>query len=506
MTEYGYTEEPAPRVGHGEHPPPTPQPGSEASNGEATADPLPLQPSTTETAQHAHLRLHRDNSSQSFNDANGHTSKTALHAKSDRCQSTRRDILSSSKPIQQGRQAQSQDHRQTQSQDHRQTQSQDHRQTQSQDHRQEQSQDHRQAQSQDHRQAQSQDHRQVQSQDHRQAQLLDYQQMSRDSDHKTNQLLLDTCREKDQKLQDLSRKLERQSKDYSRQLDTAINKNQKMAIEIDRLRHNNSQLVQQNEELKVKYNKKAARYSELDKDYRDLIRNIQVTDDDHSTIYQRLTNIRTAIENLIQKARRSASMNREHAIEHFRNSKRVDEFHVLEADLERYNLDLYMESAIMYILINSFFLGPLGCIFDRVQEFVTLSDWVDQKDKKVAGRWRQQLCVLVDQDEAAKERKENAILRVAGEITKLVYDVYTKVDMGSKIFVLCRDAFDLSFAMYGMEHKIYPFETPFDTPFDDETMTTPQSSNPDGKVSLLIFPAFKDDIDLFKIPPKVWCL
>ncbi|KAF9995198.1 hypothetical protein BGZ80_005175 [Entomortierella chlamydospora] len=472
MTECGHTEELVSPAGHGEHPPPTPQADSRASDREATANLSQL--STTETTQHVQPRLPRDNSSQAFSDANesgtnadqGTPSlplvKGAPPAKPDRHQ---RDSPSSPRAAQpqQGRH----------------------------------------------------EYRPMQPPDYRQISRPDLEHLYSDMRRKytdakkTNQHLINAVHEQKRIQEDQARRLDHQSKDlkeYSRQIEAGLAKNQSMAAEIERLRHSNDQLTQQNGELKVKCNKNAERYRELDKEYRDLMRNIQVTDDDHSTIYQRLTNIRTTIENLIQKARRSGSMNKELAVEHFRKSGRSNELPILEANLERYNLDLYMESAVMLTLIDNFFLKPLGRIFGQAQGFEVLRNWVAQKDKKVAARWRQQLCVLVDQDDVAKKFKEDEILRVAGELRSLVYKVYTNVDMESKILGLSRDAFDLSFAMYGMEHEIYPFVTPIGTPFDDETMNTPQSSNPDGKVSLLVFPAFKDDIDLFKIPPKVWCL
>ncbi|KAF9343770.1 hypothetical protein BGX26_005223 [Mortierella sp. AD094] len=465
MTEFGYIEEPISPVGHDGHAPPTPQAGAppisqagaKVSTEEATVN--PPHPSTAGTTQHVQSHLSRANSSQTVNNADE--------------RDTNADQDTPSTAL---------DYRQTHTQDYRQTHTQDYRQT------------------------HTQDCRQTQNQDYQLVQRQDYKNKYFEA-KRFNQDLIDNVQEQGRKLDEQSRKLEAQNRllrEQGRQMDTALSRNQNMAAEIDRLRHDNDRLAQQNDDLRAKYNKKAESYRDLDKNYMDLVRNIQVTDDDHSTIFQGLTNIRTTIENLIQKARRSASMNRELAIEHFRNSEQP--FPVPEANLEPYHLDLYMESAIMLTLIRRFFVNPLGCIFSQSEMFESLSNWVDQRDSKVAERWRQQLCNLLKRDPDAVKHRNEAIVKVSEELVHLVFSVYTDVDMSSKIHELCTNAFDLSFAMYGMEHKIYPTWTQIGERFDDETMSTPQRSNPDGNVSLLIFHAFTDKNNVFKIPPKVWCL
>ncbi|KAF9348316.1 hypothetical protein BGX26_000263 [Mortierella sp. AD094] len=339
---------------------------------------------------------------------------------------------------------------------------------------------------------QNQDYRQTQNQDYHLVQRQDYKKWKEKyvEAKRLNQDLIDNVQELSRKLDEQGRNLEAQN------LLRATLKSQSMAAEIDRLRHNNDRLAQQNDDLRAKCNK----------NYMDLIRNIQVTDDDYSTIFQRLTQIRTMIENLIQEARHSAGMNREAAIDHFKSSGLLDGFPVPEADLEQYHLDFYMESAIMSTLVEKFFARPLECIYDMYKGLNGVTEWMDTRDGKVATIWRQQLCAVASQYPAAKSRKEVEVIKVAADLTVLVAKVYSNVDMWAKLNELCTNASDLSIAMFGMESQIYPIPILLDAPFDDETMNTPQRSNPNGKVSLVIFPAFKDSDSVFSMPPKVWCL
>ncbi|KAG0001683.1 hypothetical protein BGZ80_003121 [Entomortierella chlamydospora] len=291
------------------------------------------------------------------------------------------------------------------------------------------------------------------------------------------------------------------------QLSHALARNQDTMATLERLQDAHAYLIRQNDDLKRKYTKKVESYKELDKNYMDLVRPLQVSGDDYSTIYSRLMHIRVSIENLIQKARGdgSANLNKEAAIEHFRGSNLLEEFPVDESLLESYHLNLYMESAIMTGLIERLFNRALACIFDQSEEFEKISRWVDNRDNKIAVRWRQQLCVLAARDsDAMKCRREREVNEAATVLSSLVTRVYPNVDMSIKIKKLCYNAFDLSFAMFGMESIIQPASTPLGVPFDDINMTTPQKSNPTGIVSLVIFPAFRDNA-AFNITPKVWC-
>ncbi|KAF8978271.1 hypothetical protein BGZ46_006653 [Entomortierella lignicola] len=278
--------------------------------------------------------------------------------------------------------------------------------------------------------------------------------------------------------------------------------------ELELFQHKNIELQQQNKDLENKYIKKTESYKKLEKDYIDLVRPILLTDDDHSTIYRRLMDIRVSIENLVQKARgfRSANLNKEQATLHFAHSGLLEVFPIPPENLESYHLDLYMESAVMSTLIDNIFCRPFECIFDHSQEFQSICRWVDARDTKMARRWRQQLCVLASKDTEMKRRREEEVNRTITVLLNLVSTVYSNVDMSEKIKELCFNAFDLSFAMIGMESAIYPVPTPLGTKFDDETMVTTQKSNPTGIVSLVIFPAFVDESDVFKMQPKVWCV
>ncbi|KAF8978268.1 hypothetical protein BGZ46_006650 [Entomortierella lignicola] len=310
-----------------------------------------------------------------------------------------------------------------------------------------------------------------------------------------------------QQNKDLIHDLNQENNNLNQENKRLIRRNKDLMQERDVLAQQNSDLKHRENDLESKYNKKVESYKKLEKDYLDLVRPILPTDDDLSTIYRRLTDIRVSIENLVQKARgiRSANLNRNAAVYYFYNSGLLEGFPIAAEKLESYHLDLYMESAVMLTLINHIFYRPLECIFDQSQEFKGIYRWVDARDSKMATRWRQQLCVLVSQDTEMKRKREEEVNRTMAALSSLVSTVYSNVDMSEKIKELCFNAFDLSFAMLGMEYMIYPVPTPLGTPFNQETMVTPQKSNPTGLVSMVIFPSFTDKRDVFKIQPKVWC-
>ncbi|KAF9285634.1 hypothetical protein BGZ68_003679 [Mortierella alpina] len=273
------------------------------------------------------------------------------------------------------------------------------------------------------------------------------------------------------------------------------------------LQDTNADLNREIDDWKRKYTKKVESYKELNKNYMDLVRPLHVSGDDYSSIYRRLMHIRASIETLVQKAKGngSANLNKEAAIGHFRQSNLLENFPVKEPFLEPYHLNLYIESAIMTGLIDRFFNRSLGCVFDQSGEFEKISSWVNNRDSKIAARWRQQLCVLLVQDcNVMGCRREREVNEATMVLSDLLSRVYANTDMSVKIRELCFEAFDLSFTMFGMESLIHPASTPLGTPFDDTTMTTPQQSNPTGTVSLVIFPAF-EDTNAFSIKPKVWC-
>ncbi|KAG0309717.1 hypothetical protein BGZ99_000794 [Dissophora globulifera] len=293
----------------------------------------------------------------------------------------------------------------------------------------------------------------------------------------------------------------------NKELEKISEENRLMLKNHERLEHKNTELLQQYNDLQHKYNKKVENYKELDRNYMALVRPLQVTKDDPSTIYNRLVQITVSIEHLIQRAKgdRSVNLRREAVFENFQGYGLFQVFPE-EALLDPYHLNLYMESVIMTILFYRLFARPLGCIFEQSKEFEGIRKWVNERDPKMATRWRQQICVLVAQDVDTMAHKREEEVRAAAEsLSHVISTIYPNVDMSVKIKELCYNTFDLSLAMFGMESMIYPVPIRLGIPFDNENMTTPQKSNPEGLVSLVIFPAFQDDSKNFYYKPKVWC-
>ncbi|KAG0363049.1 hypothetical protein BG005_002946 [Podila minutissima] len=259
-----------------------------------------------------------------------------------------------------------------------------------------------------------------------------------------------------------------------------------------------------------KLKKVTRNYEDLDRKYMDLARTLQVTGDDRSTINKQLEVVSSTIENLVIRVRGkgSVNLNRDAAILHFRNSGLLQDFPVPEHDLESLHLNLFMEYAMMAILIGRLFTRPLQCIFDQSAEFEAICKWVEGRGSRAAARWRQELCILIAQDsEEMTRRKEREVNEAIVELKDLVSSVYGNVDtsMSDKIKELCNVAFDLSYVMFGMESRVYPVRIDVATPFNDNAMTMAKRSDPRGLVSLVVFPHFQDSNNKLYFKSKVWC-
>lgn len=260
-------------------------------------------------------------------------------------------------------------------------------------------------------------------------------------------------------------------------------------------------------DVTAKLAKRDQEYDVMSKNYLEHMRHIRATDDDHSTIMERLTQLKVGIEHLVRTAQgpRSVNLNRKEAIDHFKGTGQLAAFPIPEDKLEPFHLNLYMESIVMYTLVTCFFDRPLSCIFDFNEGFQDIYDWMSQRNDKSAVRWRQQLCQMLAQDPATKNRQAEEVDKAAAALSELISKVYTGSNVTAKIRDLCNKAFELAVAMTGMESAISPVYIPLGTSFDEENMGSSLKSNCEGKVALVIFPTFRDRVQAFNIPPKVWC-
>lgn len=259
-----------------------------------------------------------------------------------------------------------------------------------------------------------------------------------------------------------------------------------------------------------KFKKMAIDFEDLDKKYLDVARTLQVTEDDRFTINKKLSAVVSSIENLVIRGRGTGSvnLNRDAAIEYFSNFGFLVHFPVPEGQLETFHYSFLMEAAMMLILIHRMFLRPLQCIFDGSDEFERICWWMEAQGSKVTARWRQELCLLIAQDDREmKRRKEKEVDSAIDELKNLVSTVYGNVDtyMSDKIKQLCNVAFDLSYAMLGMESNVYPVLVDHGSPFNEEEMTMANRSDPSGSVSFVVFPKFQDSNNKLYFKAKVWC-
>ncbi|GJJ68745.1 hypothetical protein EMPS_01091 [Entomortierella parvispora] len=260
-------------------------------------------------------------------------------------------------------------------------------------------------------------------------------------------------------------------------------------------------------ELQQKLANRERDYEIMSKNYLEHVRTIRPTDDDHGTIMDKLTQLKASIEHLIRKTQggRSVNLNKAAAIEYLKGAGLLENFPIEEDRLEPYHLNLFMESVVMSTLIQAFFGKHLSCVFEHNQSFKDIYEWMVARDDKLAIRWRQHLCVLLAKDPKTKALQEEVVEKTAKALSDDLTKVYTNANELAKSRDLCTKAFELSRAMSGMENVIYPQTVELGTQFDEETMAPSLKSNPEGKVALVVFPAFKDNQDAFDVRPKVWC-
>ncbi|KAF9095352.1 hypothetical protein BGX29_009070 [Mortierella sp. GBA35] len=290
-------------------------------------------------------------------------------------------------------------------------------------------------------------------------------------------------------------------------LEEAVLERQRIETDFARSVGLSQDLHRQLVDTQQKLQKRERDYEVMSKNYLEHVRLIRATDDDHSTIIDRLTQLKASIEHLVRKAQgsRSVNLNKDVVIEHFKNSGLLKDFPVAEDKLEAFHLNLYMESVIMSTLVTRFFNKSLSCIFSFNEGFKDIYDWMHTRNDKLAVRWRQQLCVMITQDPATKVRQEEEVTAAATSLSELVSKVYTNANELPKLKDLCNKAFELAVAMTALESVISPETVALGTPFDEENMGTSLKSNPEGKVALVIFPSFVDRERAFNIRPKVWC-
>ncbi|KAF9996121.1 hypothetical protein BGZ80_010185 [Entomortierella chlamydospora] len=291
-------------------------------------------------------------------------------------------------------------------------------------------------------------------------------------------------------------------------LDRALQEKKEVEARNAQLHKAAQELQRQNEDLQKKLANRDRDYEIMSKNYLDHVRTIRATDDDHSTIGDKLNQLKALIEHMIRKTQgsKSANLNKAAAIEHFRNSGLLEEFPVRESNLEPSLLNLYMESVVMSHLVTSFFDKPLSSVFDYNSGFKDIYEWMYTRNNVLAVRWRQQLCVMLTQDPVAKARREALVTKTTNELTALISKVYSNANESTKIRELCVKAFELSVAMTALESVISPVYVQLGIPFDEDIMATSHKSSTDGKVALLIFPGFKDSNENgFYSKSKVWC-
>ncbi|GJJ71781.1 hypothetical protein EMPS_04138 [Entomortierella parvispora] len=254
-----------------------------------------------------------------------------------------------------------------------------------------------------------------------------------------------------------------------------------------------------------------------EKDYNDLYQKhfaivgaLQVTNDDHSTIKRKLTDMMVAIEHLVAAGlgEGSVNLNRDAAVGLFMEQGLLQSLSVDVQLLESFHLSHCLETSIMKILMNHLFKNPLRYIFGRAREFEVVCRSVEKQGSTVSDRWRQELCKLIAKDsKKMMEMKKRAVRKTSLDIKNMISKVCLNVndtDVIDTIENLCDQAFVLSYAMFGMESRIYPESPRVDSPYNSATMDMVWGSNPEGLVSMVIHPVFRDSETIF-LKSRVWC-
>ncbi|KAF9918281.1 hypothetical protein FBU30_000280 [Linnemannia zychae] len=303
------------------------------------------------------------------------------------------------------------------------------------------------------------------------------------------------------KLQDevLSWKKSQQSSQAKvEQLDSTL----KLKTQENRDLHASLQQVHKDREtLQELIYKRDKEMEDLRSKYLNDVRQIRATDDDHSTIEQRVRMLQASILQLTKSSagERNVNLNHEEALMLVKKKYKF-------GNTQPYILNMFLEKYIMDALLDEIFNSPFYVGFKPAQEFSDIHKWmIDNNFGDQATRFRQQLCFISAKAPSAHAFASQEAARIAEGFELRLSSLYSNWNGQQKVLDMVTKAIDLSLTMRSQNAEIVAQKIPVDAEFDPTRMVTAHKSKEGGKVKVCIWPCFIDTNGVVVGKAKVFC-
>ncbi|KAG9065210.1 hypothetical protein KI688_002533 [Linnemannia hyalina] len=285
---------------------------------------------------------------------------------------------------------------------------------------------------------------------------------------------------------------------------------------IRELRYTLTQKSQENREIHQSYtqasqdrlklqevvHKREKEIDELRSKYLNDVRQIRATDDDHSTIEQRVRMLQAAILQLTKSSAGDRAVNLK--VEEVQNLvKKRYKF----GNNESYILNMFLEKYIMDLLLQEVFNDPPFYVgFQLAPQFSAIYNWMMENNfADQAVRFRQQVCYISAKAPVALAFAAQEAQRIA-KVFESKLEVYYNVWNGQqKVLDLVTKAIELSLTMRSQHAEIKAQVIPQDTKYDAEKMSPAHKSKESGSVRVCVMPCFIDSNGVVVGKAKVFC-
>ncbi|KAF9936607.1 hypothetical protein BGZ67_002197 [Mortierella alpina] len=262
-----------------------------------------------------------------------------------------------------------------------------------------------------------------------------------------------------------------------------------------------TQVTQDRLMLQELVHKREKEMDDLRSKYLNDVRQIRATDDDHSTIEQRVRMLQAAILQLTKSSSgdRAVNLNQEEA-QHL--VKKKYKF----GNTQPYILNMFLEKYIMDSLLEEVFHCPFYVGFGLAKEYGDIHKWMAENNfADQAVRFRQQLCFMSAKAPVAQAHAAQEAARIAKTFEVKLERLYNNWTGHQKVLDLVTKAIELSLTMRSQNAEIMAQIIPSETEFDPEKMVPAHKSKEGGKVKVCVMPCFVDTNGVVVGKAKVFC-
>ncbi|KAG0204634.1 hypothetical protein BGX28_003471 [Mortierella sp. GBA30] len=262
-----------------------------------------------------------------------------------------------------------------------------------------------------------------------------------------------------------------------------------------------TQVTQDRLMLQELVHKREKEMDDLRSKYLNDVRQIRATDDDHSTIEQRVRMLQAAILQLTKSSSgdRAVNLNQEEAQQLVKKKYKF-------GNTQPYILNMFLEKFIMDSLLEEVFHCPFYVGFGLAKEYGEIHKWMTENNfADQAVRFRQQLCFMSAKAPVAQAHAAQEAARIAKTFEVKLERLYNNWTGHQKVLDLVTKAIELSLTMRSQNAEIMAQVIPSETEFDPERMVPAHKSKEGGKVKVCVMPCFIDTNGVVVGKAKVFC-